>query len=196
MNQTVNQPSVNWARHTLQQPVEVKINEHKILMGILMGLLILIFGGISLAIYASAILSLMAKGWSSQVTGGLIGGTFFLVVLIIFVGGLLLLGKVTRKHFAKFMDGEGARTRGGKSFRWADLYYFDYKKMNVKINPHQLAASATQVALMAGVEKVTVDMVFAGGKAVIPPLIIDQAQILGLLNSIPVQRRENGTVKQ
>jgi hypothetical protein len=68
--------------------------------------------------------------------------------------------------------------------------------MNVKINPHQLAASATQVAIMAGVEKVTVNMVFAGGKAVIPPLIIDQPQILGLLNSIPVQRRENGTVKQ
>jgi hypothetical protein len=196
MNQFVNEPAVNWARQTLPQTVEVKIKEHKILLGIAMGLLILIFGGIALAIYASAILSLMSKGWSSQVTGGLIGGTFFLVVLIVFVGGLFLLGKFTRKHFAKFLDGEGVRTRGGKSFRWADLHYLDYKKMNVRINPHQLAASATQAAIMAGVEKVTVNMVFAGGKAVIPPLIIDQPQILGLLNSIPVQRRENGTVKQ
>jgi hypothetical protein len=196
MNQTVNEPAVNWARQALPQTVEVKIKEHKILLGIAMGLLILIFGGIALAIYASAILSFMAKGWSSQVTGGLIGGTFFLIVLIAFVGGLFLLGKLTRKHFAKSFDGEGVRTRGGRSFRWADLHYLDYKRMNVKINPHQLAASATQVALMAGVEKVTVNMVFAGGKAVIPPLIIDQPQILGLLNSIPVQRRENGTVKQ
>jgi hypothetical protein len=62
--------------------------------------------------------------------------------------------------------------------------------MNVKINPQQLASSATHAAIMAGVEKVTVDMVFAGGKAVIPPLIIDQPRILGLLNSIPVQRRD------
>ena len=196
MNQFVNEPAINWARQTLPQTVEVRIKEHKILMGIMMGFLILIFGGIALAIYVSAIRSLMANGWSSQVTGGIIGGTFFLVILLVFVGGLFLLGKLTRKHFAKFLDGEGVRTRGGRSFRWADLHYLDYKTMNVKINPNQLAASATQVALMAGVEKVTVNMIFAGGKAVIPPLIIDQPQILGLLNSIPVQRRENGTVKQ
>jgi hypothetical protein len=196
MNQPVNEPAINWARQNLQQPVEVKMKEHKVLLVIAMGLLVLIFGGIALAIYASAILSLMAKGWSSQVTGGLVGGTFFLVLLIAFVGGLFLLGKFSRKHFARFMDADGVRTRGGKTFLWADLYYLDYKRMNVKINPHQLAASATQVALMAGVEKVTVDMVFAGGKAIMPPLIIDQPQILDLLNSIPVQRRENGTVKQ
>lgn len=196
MNQSVNEPAVNWARQYLPQPVEVKIKEHKVLLVIAMALLVLIFGGIALAIYASAILSFMAKGWTSQVTGGLVGGTFFLVMLIAFIGGLILLGKFTRKHFAKYLDADGVRTRGGKTFRWADLYYLDYKRMNVKINPHQLAASATQVALMAGVEKVTVNIVFAGGKAVIPPLIIDQRQILGLLNSIPFQRRENGTVKQ
>jgi hypothetical protein len=176
--------------------VEVKIKEHKVLLVIAMGLLVVIFGGIALAIYASAILSLRAKGWTSQVTGGLVGGTFFLGVLTAFIGGLFLLGKFTRKHFAQFLDTEGVRTRGGKTFRWADLYYLDHKKMNVKINSDQLAASATQVALMAGVEKVTVDMVFADGKAVIPPLITDQSQILGLLNTIPVQRRENGSVQQ
>ena len=195
MNQTVNEPAVNWARQTLQQTVEVKIKEHKVLLVIAMALLVLIFGGIALAIYASAILSLRAKGWTSQVTGGLVGGTFFLVVLIAFIGGLFLLGKFTRKHFAKFLDTEGVRTRGGKSFRWADLHYLDYKKIDVKINAQQLAVSATHAAIMSGVEKVTVEMVFAGGKALIPPLIIAQQQILGLLNSIPVQRRENGTVK-
>ena len=57
-----------------------------------------------------------------------------------------------------------------------------------------VASSAAQAAVYAGHEKVQVNMVFANGTAVVPPLIVDQAQVLGLLSSMPVERRRDGKV--
>jgi hypothetical protein len=38
-----------------------------------------------------------------------------------------------------------------------------------------------------------VDLVFVNGKAVVPPLVRNQAEILALLNTIPAERRNDGT---
>lgn len=196
MNQFTNQPVVNWARHSLPQAVEVKLKEHKILLGLCIALLGLIFGGIALLFFASAVLALMSKGWNPEVTRGLVGGIFFLGVFAAFGGGFLLLSKVTRRKFAKYISADGVETRGGQKFRWEDLHYLDYKKVNTQVNRQQIAVSATRAAILAGVEKVTVDLVFANGKAVVPPLIQNQPEILGLLNSIPVERRHDGQAQQ
>lgn len=196
MDKFINQPVVNWARQSLPQTVEVKLKEHKVLMGICIALLGLIFGGIALIFLATAVFSLKSKGWNPEVTRGLVGGIFFLGVFAAFGGGLLLLGKVTRRKFAKYLSSDGVETRGGEKFRWEDLHYLDYKQVNTQVNRQQLAVSATRAAILAGVEKVTVDLVFPNGKAVVPPLVQNQPEILGLLNSMPVQRRDDGKVRE
>jgi hypothetical protein len=196
MDKFSNQLVINWARQSLPQTVEVKLKEHKVLMGICITLLGLIFGGIALLFLASAVVSLKNKGWNTEVTRGLVGGIFFLGVFAAFGGGLLLLGRVTRRKFARYLDSDGVETRGGHKFCWGDLQYIDYKKVNTQMDRNQLAVSATRAAILAGVEKVTVALVFAGGTAVVPPLIQNQPEILGLLNSIPVQRRDDGKVRE
>lgn len=95
---------------------------------------------------------------------------------------------MTRKKFAKFLDWEGVTTRNGQKYRWEKLYYLDYKNVRVK-------GDLTQAALMAGSKKVTVELVFETGKAIIPPLTTNQSEVLGLLESVPVQRRDDGEVR-
>jgi len=207
MNQFVNQPVINWACRYLQQPVEVKVKEHKVLLAICFVILTVIFGGIALMFYVNAASALVTRGWGQMVAAPLIGGTFMLFVLVAIVGGLLLLGKLTRRNFAKYMNGNGVETRSGRKYDWADLYYLDYKKVrNARVSiggagiaghlVASVASSAAQAVVYAGQEKVMVNMVFANGKAIVPPLIYNQPEILGLLNSMPVQRRQDGRVAQ
>jgi hypothetical protein len=193
VDNNINQRVVNWAQQNLRQPLEVKLKEHKVLIGICFAILVLIFGGLALIFFAVAVSSLRTNGWSPDVTKGVVGGLFFLAVLAVFCGGLLLLGKLTRKKFVKTISADGVRTRGGQNYRWEDLRFLDYKKVNTQVNRQQLAVSATRAAIMAGVEKVTVELVFVNGKAVVPPLVRNQAEILALLNTIPAERRNDGT---
>jgi hypothetical protein len=207
MDQFINQPVLNWAQQYLPQPVEVKVKDHKILLAVCFAILGLIFGGIALLFYVTAISTLVKSGWSQQVAAPLIGGTFMLFVLVAIVGGLLLLGKLTRRNFAKCMSANGVQTRSGRTYDWSNLHYLDYKKVHHargSLRGAGLAGrvvsgavtSAAQAAIFAGHEKVTVEMVFANGKAVVPPLIHNQPEILGLLNSMPVQRRKEGSPMQ
>lgn len=200
MNQFVNEPVVNWARQNLTQAVEVKLKEsslgYKILLGFCFAFLALIFLGIPLLIYISAISTFLSEGWNSKVSGGLMGGTVFLGIFLVLTLGLFFLIKFTRRKFAKVFSSEGVETRNGQKLDWRDLYFLDYKKVHAQISPHNLAASATRAIILAGVEKVTVELVFANGKAVVPPLIQNQPEILSMLNSIPVQRRDNGNIRQ
>ena len=200
MNQFINQPAVNWAKQNLPQAVEVKLKGnslgYKILLGFCFAFLALIFLGIPLLFYISAIATFIHDGWNPKVSSALIGGTIFLMIFLAFAFGLFLLMRFTRRKFAKFINAEGVTTRSGEKFVWEKLYFLDYKKVITQVNGRAFAANAVQSAILAGVEKVTIEMVFENGKAVVPPLIENQPQILALLNSIPVQRRDDGTVRQ
>ena len=200
MNQFINQPVVNWARQNLLQIVEVKLKGnslgYKIFLGFSFAFLALVFLGIPLLFYISAISTLMRDGWNQKVSGAFVGGTVFLLIFLAFAFGIFLLMKFTRRKFAKFISAEGVETRSGQKFAWENLHFLDYKKVIAQVNGRNFAANAAQAVMLAGVEKVTVEMVFENGTAVVPPLIENQPQILALLNSIPVQRRDNGTVRQ
>ncbi|HEY0427149.1 MAG TPA: hypothetical protein VGC76_05010 [Pyrinomonadaceae bacterium] len=200
MNQFINQPVVNWARQNLPQAVEVKLKGNslfaRILLGFCFAFLALIFLGIPLLFFYSAITAFLANGWSQKVSGGLFGGTIFLVIFGLFALVIFFLLKFTRRKFAKFISSAGVETRGGQKYGWEKLHFLNYKKVNTKINSHQLAISMVRAAILAGVEKVTVEMVFENGTAVVPPLLENQPEILALLNSMPVQRRDEGTVRQ
>ncbi len=92
------------------------------------------------------------------------------------------------------LDADGVETRSGQKYQWGRLYYLDYK--NVNLARGNLAVAATQAAMFAGAQQVTVELIFEAGKAVIPPLTANQPQLLGLLETMPVQRREDGQVRQ
>ena len=197
MNSFINQPVVNWARHTLLQAVEVELKgkslAYKIFYVFSFAVLALIFLGIPLLFYISAISSFINDGWNNKVSSGLISGTVFLGMFGTIVFIIFLITKFTRRNFAKFISANGVETRKGQKFYWAKLHYLDYKKVNTQI-PGNLIASTVRAAMFSGVEKVTVVMIFENGKAVVPPLIENQPQILALLGSIPVQRRDDGKI--
>jgi len=207
MDQFINQPVVNWAQQYLPQPVEVKLKEHKILVAVCFGILGLVFGGIALLFYVNAFSALVTRGFGQLFFGPFLAGTFFLIVFAALSGGLMLLKRITNRTFVKYMSANGVQTVNGRQYNWSGLYYLDYKKVrNARVSyggaglagrvVSGLATSAAQSAIYAGHEKVTVELVFANGKALVPPLILDQPQILTLLNSMPVERRDEGTVRQ
>lgn len=200
MDQFINQPVVNWARQNLPQSIEVKLKAEslgfKILLGICLAFLALIFLGIPLLLYISAISTFLSEGWNSKVSGGLGSGTFFLVVFGALASGFFLLIRFIRRNIAKVFNHEGVETRNGKKFSWENLYFLNYKKVSGKAYNRNLAAVAVNSALFAGIEKVNIEMIFANGKAVVPPVIQNQAEILAMLNSIPVQRRDEGKIRQ
>jgi hypothetical protein len=200
MNQFINQPVVNWARQNLPQTVEVKLKGNslsaRILLGFCFAFLGLIFLGIPLLFFYSAITAFLAHGWNQKVSGGLLGGTIFLGLFGLFTLGIFFLLRFTRRKFAKYISSAEVETRGGQKFSWEKLHFLDYKKVIPQVNGRQFAANAVQAAMLAGVEKVTVEMVFENGKAVVPPLIQNQPEILALLNSMPAQRRDEGKVRQ
>jgi hypothetical protein len=200
MNQFINQPVVNWARHSLPQTVEVKLKGNsliaKIVLGLCFGFLALVFVGIALMFFVSAIEGFLRRGWTQQETASLFVGVVFLVIFGALALGISLLAKFTRRKFARFISAAGVETRSGQRFKWENLHFLNYKNVDASIDRRQLAASATRAAILAGVEKVTVELVFANGTAVVPPLVENQPEILNLLNSMPVQRRDEGTPRQ
>lgn len=196
MEKFVNLPAANWAKQQLSQPVRVEMRQFKVVLGICFAVLGLIAVPMALMFYGSAISMLINVGLTQSVIKGLVGGTVVLVVFVALVVGLLLFGRFSRAKFASVLSADGVKTQGGKTFAWSDLHYLDHKRIVTGPNRHQPAVSAVHSAILADVEKVTVEMVLANGKAVIPPLVIDQKNILGLLDGMPVQRRRDGAVVQ
>ena len=83
----------------------------------------------------------------------------------------------------------------GQQYHWENLYFLNYKKVSTRVRGN-LTATAAQSAVLAGAEKITVEMTFANGTVIVPPLINNQPKILGLLETMPVQRRDEGTTRQ
>lgn len=189
--QFYNQQVVEWARRNLIQPAEVKLRYNSMAAKIFVGLVYSILGvfllGIPCALLIGTIYKAITQGWNDSVGGGL----FFGLILLIFMGGLFLLifylPLITRRKIAVNLNAEGLETRGGKKFAWGNLHYLNYKKNSTRVRGN-LLATAVQSAMFIGAKKVTVELIFANGKAVVPPLISNQQEILQLLDTIPAQR--------
>jgi hypothetical protein len=183
-----NQQVVNWARRNFQTPVEIKLRYNSLPSRIFVGIAIAIGAvcafWLPVAILVRAIYILATEGWSRSVSSPLIFG---FVLLLVFGGlffGLVYWLGAARRKIAEVFDTEGVRTRGGKKHLWENLSYLNYKKVSTRVHGN-LVASLVQSAVYAGAEKTTVELVFANGKSLIPPLIVNQSEILVLLGSIP-----------
>lgn len=198
MTEFINQPVVNWAKQKLANRVEVNLRYSspvaKVFLGCAVAFLALVFFGLPIALGVGAIVKAIDQGWSDDVTRYLVVSVFMFLVFAALFSAIIFLPRIPRRKFVRHLDSEGVETRSGQKYQWGKLYYLDYK--NVHIARGNFAVAATQAAIMAGSKRVTVELVFEAGKAVIPPLTANQPELLGLLETMPVQRRDDGQVRQ
>lgn len=109
---------------------------------------------------------------------------FFGFLMLIPCGLIALVSAYVRRGFAKSLDAEGARGTFGQRFLWGKLYYVDH---------------VTKFTRVAGVTRRVKDnqleLIFEGGRLIVPPLIHDRAAVWALVNSIPVEVRDDGVLR-
>lgn len=100
-------------------------------------------------------------------------------------GIIALVGAYVRRGFARSLDAEGVSGSLGQRFLWGKLYYVDH---------------VTKIVRAGGVTRRIKDnqleLVFEGGKVIIPPLIHDRAAVWELVNSMPAEVRDDGVRRQ
>jgi hypothetical protein len=92
-----------------------------------------------------------------------------------------MLAAFVRKGLAKSLDAEGVTSTQGMKFPWEKLYYVDH------VTKHVRAGWVTR-----RIKDNQLELVFEGGKVIIPPLIQDRAAVWSLINSMPAQVRDDG----
>lgn len=177
MNQFYNQPAVNWAKQNLVQPVEIKLLFGERWKMVLVYALLF---SIPLLIIAGLLIRVLTEKNASWPDFFLCSGVLLLPCFVI-----VLLGALTRQKLVNSLDTVGVKSSMGKKFLWENLYYIDH---------------VTKITRFGGVTRKTKDnqleLVFADGKAIIPPLIENREKIWNLINSMPVQVKDDGAVRE
>lgn len=170
-----NQRAADWARQNIKGRVEVKLRFSSRAGQIFIYALLFSVPGAFFAV--GLVLLLMG----AKAKDGVGAAFFFGFLLLIPCGLIVLLGAYVRRGFAKSLDSEGVNGARGYKFYWAKLYYVDHVskyyrtgRVGHKVKDNQL------------------ELVFEGGKVIIPPLIHERAKIWALINSLPVEVRDDG----
>jgi hypothetical protein len=174
-----NRPAVEWARRNLAAPVKIKLLFSSRVGQIFVYALLF---SIPAAFFALGLV-MFALGARDRAT--VLGPFFFALLLCIPCGVIALVGAYVRRGFAKSLDAEGVSGSFGQRFPWAKLYYVDHVtkysrvgRLSRKIKDNQL------------------EVVFEGGKLIVPPMIHDRARVWELINSMPAQVRDDGVPRE
>ena len=174
-----NGPVADWARRNIRGRVEVRPRFSSRLGGIFVYALIFCAPGAFIALG----LLLFALGARAKSGAGAL--LFFGCLMLIPCGVIALVGAYVRRGFAKSLDAEGARGAFGQRFPWGKLYYVDH---------------VTKVVIRGGVRRQIKDnqleLVFEGGKLIIPPMIHGRAEVWALVNSMPAEVRDDGVPRR
>ena len=170
-----NRSAVDWARQNLRGRVEIKLLFSSRAGQIFVYSLLFCVPGFFLAI---GILSFVL---GAKEPSTLYGPFVFAVLTAIPCGVIALLGAYVRRGFAKSLDAEGVNTPMGRKFPWGKLYYVDHVTKHSRAGGVSLQVKDNQL-----------ELVFEGGKVIIPPMIRDRAAVWNLINSIPVEIRDDG----
>jgi hypothetical protein len=170
-----NQPVVDWARQNIRGRVKVTTRfSSKVGIILTYSLLFCVPG----AFFAVGIIAIVL---GVKDRNSVYAAFFFGVVLMIPSGMIALLGAYVRRGFATSLDAEGVNATLGRKLAWGKLYYVDHVtkhfragRTSHKINDNQL------------------ELVFEGGKLIIPPLIHDRAKVWDLINAMPAEVRDDG----
>lgn len=166
-NQFYNQPAVDWAKQNLAQPVEIKL-----LFGERwkMFLVYALLFSVPLLIIALGVVRVLTEKIENGWFGFFAGSGILLLPCFVIV----FVGKHTRQKLVKSLDSSGVKSSMGRKFLWENLYYIEH------------VSKFTRVANVSRkIEDNQLELVFADGKAIIPPLIKDRERIWSLINSIP-----------
>ena len=170
-----NRAAAVWARQNIKGRVEVRplfssragmIFAHALLFGA-PG----IFIGLGLLLFA---LGARAKDG----VGALL---FFGFLMSIPCGMMALVSAYVRRGFARSLDAEGVRGAFDQRFPWGKLYYVDH------VTKHFRAGGVSR-----RIKDNQLELVFEGGKLVIPPMIHGRAEVWALVNSLPAEVRDDG----
>lgn len=110
---------------------------------------------------------------------------FYGFLMLIPCGIIALVGVYVRRGFAKSLDAEGISGAFGQRFPWGKLYYVDH------VTKHLRASGGSR-----RIKDNQLELVFEGGKLVIPPLIHGRAEIWALVNSMPAEVRDDGVPRR
>ena len=172
-----NQPVVNWAQQTLAQPVEIKLRFASRWARILLYSLLYLVPGL---IVVGFIARKLTEGDKLSWWGVLLCGGVMLIPPTVIV----LIGALIQQKLVKSLDATGVKSSLGKRYLWENLYYVDH---------------VSKITRFGGVTRKTEDnqleLVFADGKAIIPPLIYDRERIWSLINSAPAQVKFDGEAR-
>jgi len=176
-NQFYNQAVVNWAQQNLSPPVEIKL----LFSGRWQRLLVyVLLFSVPLLIIAGFIFLKLTGG-----SGANWFGIFLCSGVLLLPGFAIILGGAfTRQKLVKSLDAGGVHSSMGRKFLWENLHYIDH------VSKHARAGGVSRVT-----EDNQLELVFADGKAIIPPMIKNREQIWNLINSIPVQIKDDGKLR-
>jgi|ERR671926_1353404 hypothetical protein len=170
-----NRPVADWARRNIEGRVAVRplfgsragrIFAHALLFGV---------PGAFFAL-GLALLALGAKAKDG------VGALFFFGFLMLIPCGVIALAAAyVRRGFAKSLDAEGVSGSFGQRFLWGKLYYVDH------VTKHYRAGRVSR-----RVRDNQLELVFEGGKVIIPPLIHDREAVWALVNRLPAEVRDDG----
>ena len=169
-----NRSVADWARQNVGGRVEVRPLFSSRLGMIFTYVLLFCVPGAFFAL-GLLLLALGAKGKDG------VGAFFFGSLTLIPCGVIALAAAYVRRGFAKSLDAAGVSGSFGQRFPWAKLYYVDH---------------VTKVFRAGGVTRRVKDnqleLVFEGGRLVIPPMIRDRAAVWELINRMPAEVRDDG----
>lgn len=180
-NQFYNQPAVEWAKRNLQKRVEIKPFLSSRLGKILSYLLVFI---VPLAFIIPGIV-LKISGYTNKddsASAILLCG----FVLLIPFGTIALIGIFTQGKIAKSLDADGVNLSSGQNFSWEKLHCIDHVSKTYRVNRFAKGK----------IKDNQIELVFENGKVIIPPLIYNREQIWDLINSMPVQVRDDGVIRE
>ena len=194
--QYLNQAAAEWARHNLAREIEINLRGNsrsaRVVVALAMLFLGVIFFGIPAILLFNAAAKFLAHGWSRDVSELLRLGIFFLAGF----GGLSVFlffyVRALRRKLVRFLSAGGVTTRGGEKYLWETLQYLNYVKIPRKMS-RNVWLRVVSSYIFAGVERLKIEMVFTDGMAVLAPLIEHQREMIALLDTIPVQRKFDGS---
>ena len=112
-------------------------------------------------------------------------GPFVFSFLLLFPCGLIaLLGAYVRRGFASSLDANGVNGSMGLKFPWGKLYYINHVTKHIRGGGVSRQIKDNQL-----------ELVFEGGKVIIPPMIHDRDKIWSLINSLPAEVRDDGVIR-
>ena len=170
-----NHAVASWARQNIPRRIEIKL-----LFGSRLGRIaihMLLFS-VPAAFFALGFLFLILGSRDRTIT---LGPIVFGVLTAIPAGVIAILGAYTRRGLARSLDAEGVSPRMGPKCRWDKLQYVDHVTKHTRVGRVSREVKDNQL-----------ELVFDTGKVIIPPMIHDREAIWALINSIPIEVRDDG----